>query len=474
MSRTIQIRNPRTGEHDYAITPLGRPALEARCRELRAAQPAWLALGLEGRKTAMLALCDAVDRHYQAILAALCADTGRYDWSVNEIEGLKGITQMRVATAAEALAEANGGSSDPTLRFQQQHVPYELVGIISPWNYPLILCMIDAIAALLAGSAVAIKPSEVTPRFIQPFRAAIGEVEHLRDVLDVFEGDGETGAAIVDLTDTLVFTGSVPTGRKVQERAASQFKTVFLELGGSDPAVVLDSAEPDFAAEILVRGSVENSGQLCCAIERVYVQKGVYEAVCDRVVARMQALKTNDADIRDGELGPVIFARQAEILRDQIADAVAKGARVLTGGHIVEHGGGLWCEPTVLVNVTQDMKVMSDETFGPIVPIMAFDTEEEAVRLANDTAFGLSAAVIGDEDKAIAVGSRINAGGMWINDFDTMGGVGARAEKTAFGFSGLGGTRYGYGGFKRFLRNKAIVIRSTAPQAAEKKVEATA
>lgn len=462
MVRTLDIRNPRTGANDYTITPLSREAMEARCKQLRAAQPAWQALGIEGRAKAMIALCDAVDRHYDAILQALCADTGRYEWSVNEIEGLKGITRMRCATAAEAMAEASGNSSDPTLRFQQQYVPYELVGIISPWNYPLILCMIDAITALLAGSAVAIKPSEVTPRFIAPFREAIAEVEHLRDVLDVFEGDGETGAMVVDLTDTLVFTGSVATGRKVQQHAASQFKTVFLELGGSDPAVVLDSAEPDFAAEIIVRGSVENSGQLCCAIERVYVQRGVYDAVCARVIERAQALKMNTDDIKVGELGPVIFARQAEILRAQLADALAKGARVLTGGKIVEHGGGLWCEPTVLVNVTQDMAVMRDETFGPIVPIMAFDTEDEAVRLANDTEFGLSAAVIGAEEKAIAIGSRINAGGMWINDFDTMGGVGARAEKTAFGCSGLGGTRYGHGGFRRFLRKKAIVIRSVA------------
>lgn len=462
MPRTLEIRNPRTGANDYAITPLSREELGVRCGELRAAQPGWLALGIDGRVKAMLELCAAVDRHYDAILQALCADTGRYEWSVNEIEGLKGITRMRCATAADALAEASGNSSDPTLRFQQQHVPYELVGIISPWNYPLILCMIDAITALLAGSAVAIKPSEVTPRFIKPFRAAIGEVEHLRDVLDVFEGDGETGAMIVDATDTLVFTGSVRTGRKVQERAASQFKPVFLELGGSDPAVVLDSAEPDFAAEILVRGAVENSGQLCCAIERVYVQRGVYDAVCERVVARMKALSMNIEDIRSGELGPIIFARQADILRGQLDDAVAKGAKVLTGGNIVEHDGGLWCEPTVLTDVTQDMAVMHDETFGPIVPIMAFDTEEEAVRLANDTEFGLSAAVIGDEAQAIELGSRINAGGMWINDFDTMGGVGALAEKNAFGYSGLGGSRYGYGGFRRFLRKKAIVIRSAA------------
>ena len=462
MTRSIDVRNPRTGKVDYQITPLDLPALTARTAALRAGQAKWLEIGLDGRIRAMEGLCDAVDRNYAAILDALCADTGRHEWSINEIEGLKGITRMRCATAAEAMAEATGQSSDPTLRFQQQYVPYQLVGIISPWNYPLILCMIDAICALLAGSAVAIKPSEVTPRFIAPFRKAIAEVEYLRDVLDVFEGGGETGGWIIDLTDTLVFTGSVATGRKVQERAASQFKTAFLELGGSDPVVVLDSADPDMAAEIITRGATENSGQLCCAIERVYVQNRILDEVTERTVARMQALGMNMQDITKGELGPVIFARQAEILRAQIADAVAKGARVLTGGRIVEHQGGLWCEPTVLAGVTQDMAVMRDETFGPIVPIMGFDSVDEGVRLANDTEFGLSAAVIGDEAEAIAVGQRINAGGMWINDFDTMGGVGARAEKTAFGSSGLGGTRYGYGGFLRFMRKKAIVVRGTA------------
>ena len=462
MSRSIDVRNPRTGKVDCQITPLDLAALTARTEALRKGQARWLEIGLEGRIRAMEALCDAVDRHYQPILDALCADTGRHEWSVNEIEGLKGITRMRCATAAEAMAEAVGQSTDPTLRFQQQYVPYQLVGIISPWNYPLILCMIDAICALLAGSAVAIKPSEVTPRFIQPFRKAIAEVEYLRDVLEVFEGGAETGGWIVDLTDTLVFTGSVPTGRKVQQRAALQFKTIFLELGGSDPAVVLDSADPDIAAEIITRGATENSGQLCCAIERVYVQNGVIDQVTERVVARMQALGMNMHDIRQGALGPVIFGRQADILRTQIDDAVAKGARILTGGRILEHEGGLWCEPTVLTGVTQDMSVMRDETFGPIVPIMGFDAPDDAVRLANDTAFGLSAAVIGEETAAIAIGQRINAGGMWINDFDTMGGVGARAEKTAFGASGLGGTRYGYGGFLRFLRKKAIVVRRPA------------
>lgn len=463
MTRILNSRNPRTGIADYSVPMLDKDVLATRCQDLRAAQRNWVAIGLSGRKSAMLALCDALDRHRNPIIAALSQDTGRYEMSVAELEGVRGITKGRVASAEAALAAATGQSgSDPSLRYQQQYVPQELVGIISPWNYPLVLSMIDAITALLAGCACILKPSEVTPRFIEPFRAAIAEVEHLRDVLEVIAGDGQTGSDIIDLTDVIVFTGSVPTGRKVQTQAASQFKTAFLELGGNDAAVVLASADADVAAEIIVRGAVENSGQLCCAIERVYVAEEKYTALCDAITARMRALSLNTAEIKTGEIGPIIFEHQADILRAQLADAKDKGAKVLLGGNVVSHGGGLWCEPTVLTNLTHDMKVMSDETFGPIIPIMAFSDLEDAVRLANDTQYGLSATVIGDERDAIAIGERMNAGGVWINDFDTMGGVGEVAEKTAFGVSGLGGTRYGFGGFHRFLRKKALVIRSSA------------
>jgi len=418
-------------------------------------------LSVGQRASAMLALCDAVERNRAAIIDALSVDTGRYDMSVAELEGLKGITQMRCATAEDALRAATGQShSDPDLRFRQQYVPLPLVGIISPWNYPLILCMIDAITALLAGCAVLIKPSEITPRFIVPFRQAIAQVPALKDILVLVEGGAETGGDVIDLTDTLVFTGSVPTGKLVHKRAADQFKTAFLELGGNDAAIVLESADVENAAEIIVRGAVENSGQLCCAIERVYAKSDIADSLGQAIVRRMQALRMNTDRIDSGELGPVILERQAAILQDQLDDAVAKGATILTGGKIINSGGGLWCEQTVLVNVDHSMKIMQDETFGPIIPIMRVETDAQAVSLANDTVFGLSATIIGAEDAAIAIGEQMNAGGVWINDFDTMGGVGDRAEKTAFGVSGLGGSRYGHGGFLRFLRKKALVIRA--------------
>jgi len=463
MRRMLQVRNPRTGEVDTTLPVADHDALAAGCARLRQGQAAWQAAGLEGRIAAMRKMCASGDRRYDAILGALVADTGRHAMSVAEIEGLKGITLMRCDTASAALTAATGVSrGEPTLRFRQQYVPYVLVWIISPWTCPLILSMIDAIPALLAGSAFAIKPSEITPRFIAPFRAAIAEVALLRDVLDLFAGDGATGAELIDLTDMVAFTGSVPKGRKAQKRTASQSEPCFLELGGNDAAVVLGSADAEQATEIIVRSAVENSGQLCCAIKRVNVDAARKDELTEAVVRRMSALRLNTEDPADGDLGPIILDRQARIISDQLADAVAKGATIACGGKVVSHGGGLWCEPTVLTGVTSDMAVMRDETFSPIIPIVSFASTEEAVSMANETSFGLSATVIGAQDEAIRVGEQLNAGGVWINDFDTVGGVGDQAGKTAFGVSGLGGTRYGRGGFMRFPRKQALVIRSAA------------
>jgi len=358
------------------------------------------------------------------------------------------------------LAETAGTSpSDPGVTFVQQYVPIGLAAVISPWNYPLILALLDAIPALLAGCAVAVKPSEVTPRFIEPLERAIADVPALRAVLKVFAGGGETGSALVNLTDTVVFTGSTRTGRRVLEQAAQQFKRPFLELGGKDPAIVLESADVRQSAEIVLRGALENSGQLCCSIERVYVHDSLASAFSSEICRQASELSFNHPDIEDGDLGPLIFEEQANIIRNHLDDALAKGARVLHGGNIVNLGGGLWCEPTVMVDVDHTMKIMRDETFGPVIPIMTFASEQEAVTLANDTTYGLSATVLGEESRAIAVGKAIHAGGIWINDFDTMGYVGEAAEKNAFNCSGLGGSRYGPGGFLRFITKKALVVR---------------
>jgi succinate-semialdehyde dehydrogenase / glutarate-semialdehyde dehydrogenase len=282
-------------------------------------------------------------------------------------------------------------------------------------------------------------------------------VPALAGVLQIAQGDGAIGAALIDVVDAICFTGSVATGMKVAVQAAGRLIPAFLELGGKDPLIITATADLERAITAALRGSVLSTGQACQSIERIYVAADIYGAFVTGLTKAAQAVRFNQPDIGVGEIGPIIFPRQADILADQIADAIAKGAKVLTGGQIEHHLGGLWLAPTVIVDVDHDMKVMRDETFGPIMPVMAFDSVDEAVSLANDSIYGLSAGVIaGSLEEAEAIGRRIDAGGVSLNDAALTSQF-YEAEKHSFKQSGLGGSRMGPAGFQRFCRRKALI-----------------
>ena len=323
--------------------------------------------------------------------------------------------------------------------------------------------MIDAVPALVAGCAVIVKPSEVTPRFVEPLREAIAATPGLDAVLQILPGDGETGQALIDQIDCICFTGSVATGRKVALQAAGRLIPAFLELGGKDPMIVLADADLEAATDATLRGSVLSAGQACQSIERIYIQRQLYRTFVQRLVEKAAAVQLNWPDINAGEVGPIIFARQADILAGQIEDARSKGARVLTGGEIEHHGGGLWLRPTVLADVTHEMAVMREETFGPIMPLMAFDTVDEAVALANFGDYGLSAAVFaGTLDEAEAVGRRLEAGAISLNDA-ALTAVFYEAAKQSFKASGIGPSRMGADGLARFFRRQALIANTGQP-----------
>jgi acyl-CoA reductase-like NAD-dependent aldehyde dehydrogenase len=303
----------------------------------------------------------------------------------------------------------------------------------------------------------------VTPRWLLPFAAALREVPDLNAVLALTPGDGATGQDVLGEVDLVCFTGSLATGRKIAAGAAARMIPAYLELGGKDPLIITRTANLDHAVAAALRGSVLATGQACQSIERIYVAREVYAAFVDRLVAAAQAARLNWPDIAHGDIGPLIFARQADVIADHLADAFAKGARALTGGQIERHGGGLWVRPTVLVDVTHTMRVMSEETFGPILPVMAFDSEDEAVRLANDTEYGLSAAVIaGSLEEAETIARRIDAGAVSLNDA-ALTALFHEAEKESFKLSGLGRSRMGAAGFERFFRAKALIAQTAAP-----------
>jgi acyl-CoA reductase-like NAD-dependent aldehyde dehydrogenase len=463
MSR-MEARNPRTGQIDYTFEAASPQDVQSACAKARAAQRRWHEGGLAYRIEIMKKLAAALHEHAGAIVEALTVDTGRRRISVDEVDAVCHFIHGYAEHAPRVFAPVTGKSSHvPDVQFQQQYVPYPVVGVISPWNFPMVLSFFDAVAALFAGCAVVIKPSEVTPRFVDPLKRAIDSVPELAGVITLLRGGAETGSALIANVDLIVFTGSIPTGRKVAAAAALHMIPCFLELGGKDPAVVLAGADLERAAVSIIRSAVYNTGQVCYAIERVYVDEKEHDELVRLLVEKCKTLDINYPDPGNGAIGPFIFERQADIVMEQLRDAQEKGARILCGGEVEVHGGGLWMRPTVVDNVDHRMRLMREETFGPVIPVMTFRTVDEAVELANDTEFGLSGAVFAPTlEQGTAVAARIDAGGMSINDTELPRTVTFDAEKMAFRYSGMGGSRYGAGTMMRYVRKKALICNAGA------------
>ncbi|MEH1943156.1 MAG: aldehyde dehydrogenase family protein [Nostoc sp.] len=459
MTKPIEVRNPRTGKFDYVIIPPPPRLLAQQCNRSRRAQVRWQQLGLEGRIEALQQWKQAILSGRDRLTEALVNDTGRLSTSVLEIDSFLSSIDRWCKLAPELLQDSAKNTAIPFIALQQTSVPYPLVGVISPWNFPLLLSTIDTIPALLAGCAVIVKPSEIAPRFVAPLITALNAVPQLRDILTFVEGAGATGSTLIENVDLVCFTGSVATGRKVAQAAAKQFIPAFLELGGKDPAIVLESANLELATSAILWGSVVNTGQSCLSIERIYVAEPIFEKFYHQLVAKAHRLELAYPTVESGEIGPIIAEKQAAIISDHLLDAVEKGAVIHSGGVIEDLGGGWWCRPTVLTEVNHSMKVMTEETFGPIMPVMPFSTVEEAVSLANDSIYGLSAAVFASQTKALEVAQQIDAGAISINDAG-LTALMHEGEKNAFKFSGMGGSRMGAAALKRFMRKKAILIKT--------------
>lgn len=457
MSKPIDVANPRSGKHDYSIRRDLAAEIGPLTDTLRDGQRRWLESGIDARVAAMSEFVAALQAAQTDIIAALAVDTGRQLLAEGEFFGLIGSINRWCQLAPDLLVEsARRSHAFPDVVIGEQLDPYPLVGAISPWNFPLLLSFIDAVPALLAGSAVVIKPSEVTPRFAAPVALAIAAVPSLQQVLRFVEGDGQTGAELIKHVDVVAFTGSVATGKKVALGAAARLIPAFLELGGKDPVIVMPGSDLDRATTAILRASVAATGQACQSLERVYVHSSVHNEFVEMLAAKASAVPLSYPDQNSGVIGPLIFATQADIIASQLRDAKAKGAKVEAGGEVVNHGGGFWIAPTVLTGVDHAMQIMTEETFGPIMPVMSYDNVEEAIRLANDTVYGLSAAVFGpDMASALAVARQLNAGGVSVNDAGMTTMI-FEAEKSAYGMSGIGPSRMGPSGLTRFLRHKAL------------------
>ncbi|WP_296719970.1 aldehyde dehydrogenase family protein [Erythrobacter sp.] len=459
----MKARNPRTGETDYEFAESNRADIAAEAARLRAMQPHWEALGPEKRGAVMLRFSDAMEAAAGSIIAALAVDTGRGAIAAIEVQGCIANIRRWAERAPALFAALERGprpSVTPGIAIVTHYSAFPLFGAIAPWNFPVILSHIDAVPALMAGSAALVKPSEVTPRFVEPMRAVLAQVPELP--LAYVMGGADVGQALIEEVDYVCFTGSTATGRKVAEAAARRLIPANLELGGKDPMIITASADPQWAAGVALRSSIVATGQACQSIERIYVAREIAEPFLTALVAGAEAVQLTHPYAASGHIGPFIFPAQADKVQTQIDAAVAQGAKVLTGGTVEHLGGGAWLRPTVLTQVTPAMAVMREETFGPVLPVTVFDTLGEAVALANDSAYGLSAAVLaGSLDEAAAIAPLLDAGAISLQDGALTSMVGDAANQSRKG-SGLGPSRMGDSGLLRFLREQALIRQTGA------------
>jgi succinate-semialdehyde dehydrogenase/glutarate-semialdehyde dehydrogenase len=336
--------------------------------------------------------------------------------------------------------------------------PYGVIGIIAPWNYPFSIPAIETLAALVTGNAVVLKPSEFTPLIAQELERLFLAAGLDSSLLQVVVGEGPTGAALLESpVDKLIFTGSVATGRRVGEAAARRLLPVVLELGGKDPMIVLDDANLEIAASGAMWGAFMNAGQTCLSVERCYVHRSLYEPFLQKCREKIARLRVGNGIGSEVEIGPMIHERQLKIVESQVNDAVLRGARLLAGGKRLTELGPNFYAPTLLADVTSDMRLMQEETFGPVLPVTPFDSDEEAVSLANDSDFGLAASVwTHNRSRGEAMAARIKAGTVMLNDMVSCFGI-AEAPHGGFKQSGIGRT-HGEMGLEEMVQTKYVDV----------------
>lgn len=427
VAATFDVTNPATAETLRTLPCHTAEQVKEDVARARRAQKAWAALSVEARGKKLERVAEAIGRRTDAIARTVSDENGkvRGEALLHDVGPTLLVMNYFIEHAPRILAKETIRLAIAKHRKSHiAYVPKGVVGVITPWNFPFFMPGSDVAMALLAGNAVVLKPSEVTPLSALILKQCYDEAGIDPDLFRVVTGLGETGAALIEGgVDHVVFTGSVPTGRRVGVACAERMIPYTLELGGKAPAVVLEDADLDRTAGAILWGGFANAGQVCASVERVYATAPVYDELVRRVTDQAAKLKVgapNGDSVVD--IGAMTWAKQRDVVESLVADAREKGARVTTGGERVP-GAGLFYRPTVIADCNHDMRVMKEETFGPVVPFMRVKDEAEAILLANESHLGLGAYVFTkDRERGTRVAEQLEVGSVMVNDVLTHAG----------------------------------------------------
>lgn len=417
--RLVRSFAPATGELLGELQAATRDEVHAVVERARRAQAAWGVLPIEERCERLLRLRDALVDRVEEIVEVISRECGkpRGEALTQEVTVTVDLLTYYCKNAPRILAPRDIGLHLLKHKASAVHyAPRGVVGIISPWNFPFVIPMGDAVAALVAGNAVVIKPSEVTPLTIAKAKEIWDSTGLPEDLFGVVHGFGEAGQALIESgIQKLVFTGAVETGKRVAAACGANLVPCVMELGGKAPLIACADCDLERTARAIVFGGFVNAGQVCISVERVYAHETIHDKLLSRVRDLTKELRVGSPEGDGVDVGAIIFPKQIEIAERHIQDAVSKGAEIVTGGK--RRTDGQFFEPTVLANCNHSMAVMKEEIFGPVVPIQKVSSEEEAIRLANDSHLGLNAYLFTkDRAKGKRIAARIEAGSVVIND----------------------------------------------------------
>ncbi len=458
-----EVVSPLTGEVIGEV-PLGHADdVAAAVAECRRVQQRWAQTPAKQRAAVLLRYHDLVLEHQDELLDLIQAENGKARvWAFEEIMDQAVTARYYARLAPRALRPKARMTALPGLvRATEHRVPKGVVGVISPWNYPLVLAVSDALAALVAGNGIVIKPDSQTPFTALRAFELLEQAGVPEGLVQIVTGPGtEVGKAIIDATDYLMFTGSTETGRTIGGQVGERLVGFSAELGGKNAMIVTSDVDLDRAVEGAATACFANTGQLCISIERIYVDQAIAARFTERFAERVRALRLGAEQAYGPEVGALASPAQLEKVTEHVADAVAKGARVVAGGKARPDIGPFFHEPTVLADITADMDLHREETFGPVVAVYPFSSLDDAVDEVNDTEYGLNASVYcGDVRAGTRIAERLMAGTVNVNDGYSSGWASVDAPMGGMKQSGVG-RRHGRDGLLKYTESQTIAVRS--------------